>query len=732
MKKKLLSILLLAVMLLTLLPADAFAAESLPAPLLTGVCNTENGVKITWKAVDGAVRYRVLQKRTDGTWCNMGSTTATHFTVIGLSEGTTYTFSVRCVSADGKTVTGPYNKDGVTITYKPVTRKMRIYLSPSDQVNNAYAYGNTTEALQCRRIANALENALVRCGFEVRNNQTGSMVQRVNESNDWHADLHVPLHTNAFNGKVSGTRIFANDTTGKGYRCALNVFAYLAPLTPGKSEGVSAYKELYEIKNSNAPCVYIESEFHDVPSVAQWIINHTGDIGEAICRGICSYFSTEYVENKPVLKSAVNSANGIKLAWESMEGAVQYKIYRSTDGTNYKYYSSTVNTCFTNTSVDSGTKYYYKIKAVSQVNGTDFVSKYSNVTSAVRLSAPTTEVTPSASNIKLSWNAVPGADIYYIYRSMDGRNFTRYDKTSKTAYTNTKVEAGIAYYYKVKAVQNAEDKTYTSAYSKVNAAYVMCAPEVSVAQADGKVKLNWPGVIGADQYYIYRSTDNKKFSYYSKTSKTTYTNSKVEEGATYFYKVKAVYHIGDKVYKSDYSNVNTAYIPYTPAVTVSQVGGKVILKWSAVDGASKYWIYRSTDGVHFSYYGKTSKTTYTNSKVEEGITYYYKVKTACEVGDTTYTSACSEAQTAYVLCAPEVTIAEVDGTAVLSWNAVDGADRYWVYRSSDGVSFKACRTTSNTAYTVTDTACFYKVKSVTTVDGVNWSSGFSNMVSMAQ
>ena len=48
----------------------------------------------------------------------------------------------------------------------------KIYLSPSDQTSNSYAYGNTTEAIQCRKIADACEVALKRCGFAVKNNKT--------------------------------------------------------------------------------------------------------------------------------------------------------------------------------------------------------------------------------------------------------------------------------------------------------------------------------------------------------------------------------------------------------------------------------------------------------------------------------------------------------------------------------------------------------------------------------
>lgn len=171
----------------------------------------------------------------------------------------------------------------------------KIYLSPSDQTANKYAYGDTNEAVQCRRIADALEKALKRCGFAVKNNQTDAMQQRVAESNEWGADLHVPLHTNAFNGKVSGTRIFTYDGSGKGYRCAKKIFDALAPITPGQSENIRADASLYEVKYTAAPCVYIESEFHDVATAARWIIEHIADIAEAICRGICAYFGAEYV-----------------------------------------------------------------------------------------------------------------------------------------------------------------------------------------------------------------------------------------------------------------------------------------------------------------------------------------------------------------------------------------------------------------------------------------------------
>jgi len=81
----------------------------------------------------------------------------------------------------------------------------KIYISPSDQTENRYAWGNTNEHAQCQRIAEAEAAALRRSGVEVKLAAFGTtMAQRCAESDAWGADIHSCVHTNAFNGKVPG------------------------------------------------------------------------------------------------------------------------------------------------------------------------------------------------------------------------------------------------------------------------------------------------------------------------------------------------------------------------------------------------------------------------------------------------------------------------------------------------------------------------------------------------
>lgn len=179
----------------------------------------------------------------------------------------------------------------------------KIYLSPSDQKANLYAVGNTNEAEQCRKIALAAKAALERCGFEVKANVTENEYKaRVKESNAWKADAHIPIHTNAYNGKVSGFRGFYYKAHDEGHELVSAIMEAVAPITVGTSDGVSAYPGLYEISASDAPCAYLELGFHDNPTEAQYIIDHVDDLGEAICKGICKHYGVQYVAPAAVQK----------------------------------------------------------------------------------------------------------------------------------------------------------------------------------------------------------------------------------------------------------------------------------------------------------------------------------------------------------------------------------------------------------------------------------------------
>ena len=424
-----------------------------------------------------------------------------------------------------------------------------------------------------------------------------------------------------------------------------------------------------------------------------------------------------------------------------MEGATQYEIYRATSksGTYTKMYT-TKNLYYNNTSAVAGKTYYYKICAVD-ANGNK--SDYSVVKSITcDLAQPVnTKISIKAENGKpyLTWDAVKGATGYEIWRATSSSGtYTKMYTTSSLYYTNTSAKPGTTYYYKVCAVMSGNSYA-TSAFSATRSITCDCAaPSISITvKADsGKPSLTWKAVEGAVKYEVYRATS--KSGTYTKmytTTGTSYINSTAKPGTTYYYKVRA---LGTTEYaNSAYSTIKSITCDCAApsiSITVKADNGKPYLTWKAVEGATKYEIYRaaSKDGTYTKMYTTTS-LYYTNTSAKPGTTYYYKIKA---LGTSSYaTSAFSNIRSITCDCArPVVTITTNSaGKPYLDWDAVDGAVKYEIWRatSSNGTYTKMWTTTSS-YYTntsaVSGTTYYYKVIALGSTSYAN--SAYSNVVSI--
>ncbi len=169
----------------------------------------------------------------------------------------------------------------------------KIYISPSNQGANTYATGNTNEKVQCHKIAKACADYLKKYGFSVKCTYNDNMYERVKESNEFGADMHVAIHTNATakHNVTGGTQILLYNLQGERKKAGMAVFDRLSPITPGKSaEKLVAKPGFYECKAANGITVYCECEFHDTKEGSDFIIKNTTKIGEAIAKGICDYY----------------------------------------------------------------------------------------------------------------------------------------------------------------------------------------------------------------------------------------------------------------------------------------------------------------------------------------------------------------------------------------------------------------------------------------------------------
>ena len=160
----------------------------------------------------------------------------------------------------------------------------------------------------------------------------------------------------------------------------------------------------------------------------------------------------------------------------------------------------------------------------------------------------------------------------------------------------------------------------------------LTAPSVTGGNdSQGRPTLKWDKVTGAAKYEVYRSySQNGNYSKYSTQTSTGYTNSSyLTSGSTYYYKVRALDANGTAGPWSDVVAVTCRLGLTAPSVTGGNDSqGRPTLKWNAVTGAAKYEVYRarSRSGEYIKYSTVTG-TSYTNtSYIENGNTYYYKVR----------------------------------------------------------------------------------------------------------
>ena len=240
---------------------------------------------------------------------------------------------------------------------------------------------------------------------------------------------------------------------------------------------------------------------------------------------------------------------------------------------------------------------------------------------------------------------------------------------------------------------------------------------IEINPVTGKPHLTWTAVEGASGYEIYRSTsrDGRYIRMFTVKS-TSYNNTSAKAGTTYFYQIKA---LCEEPVVSNIAYITCDCAQPQTSIKVDAKSGKPVLTWTAVEGAKEYEVYRSTkrNGT-YSRMWTVKGTSYRNTTAEAGTTYYYKIRALCtdsRYGDSAFSKV------SYITCdcaAPKVSVTNnpVTDTPILTWDAVAGAEKYEIYRSTheDGTYMRIWVAGSN-SYSVPTTepgVTYYKVRAI--------------------
>lgn len=265
-----------------------------------------------------------------------------------------------------------------------------------------------------------------------------------------------------------------------------------------------------------------------------------------------------------------------------------------------------------------------------------------------------------------------------------------------------------------------------------------------------KIRVSWDQVSRAQGYEVFRATTRNgtytRVGTVTSGSTTSFTNSGLKTGTTYFYKVRAYRTVNGARISSAYSDI-TSGRPLLAKVASPKVASagfdRINVSWSQVSGASGYEVYRATSrGGTYSKVGTVTRGTtlsFTNTGLTSGRTYFYKVRAYRLVDEKQVFGAYSSIVDGKPIPArpTNVKASKVNSTATsLSWSRVTGASGYEVHRatSKNGSYSRVGTVTSGSTLKFRNVSLkrgqtyYYKVRSYRTVNGTRVYSNYSTIV----
>ncbi|MFC1988938.1 fibronectin type III domain-containing protein, partial [Chloroflexota bacterium] len=395
-----------------------------------------------------------------------------------------------------------------------------------------------------------------------------------------------------------------------------------------------------------------------------------------------------------------------------------YNVYRGpSSGSITSLIASDVSSSnYTDTGLYGGGLYYYEVTAVDLGVNESARSNNANATAVdIAPVAPTgLAATPGDEEISLNWddNAETDIDGYNVYRGPSSGNITSLiaSDVSVSNYTDTGLYGGGLYYYEVTAVDLGVNESTRSNTTNATAVDVAPAAPTNLAATAGpgdlEISLNWDDntETDIDGYNVYRgpSSGNITELISSNVSVSTYTDTGLTNGVTYYYEVTAVDLGLNESARSNTDNATADNVaPAAPTNLVATAGFKqVTLDWNdnGESDLDSYNVYRgpSSGNITELISSNVSVSAYTDTGLTNGVTYYYEV-TAVDSGSNE--SARSNTDSATPFATPATLLD--DGFEGATWDANwdDNGTTDWQTGTGNNGTYSALHVSGDTFLT---------------------------------
>ena len=384
-----------------------------------------------------------------------------------------------------------------------------------------------------------------------------------------------------------------------------------------------------------------------------------------------------------------NAEDGVSIKWDAVSGASKYRVYYK-GSKGWTKLTDTSSTSFLDTDVKSGYNYTYTIRTMD--NSGNLLSWYYEDGFKIKfIQAPSFSLSNAADGVKISWNAVGGAEKYRVFY-YGSKGWTKLVDTADTSFIDTDVSSNHNYKYTVRCI-NAAGTAYTSDYRAGKSIKYYAAPKLRLSNAEDGVKISWDATAGASKYRVYYKGRNG-WTKLVDTASTSTLDTDVASGTNYTYTIRAMDSSGNHLSYYYTDGFKIQFIR-APKFSLSNEANGVKISWDKVGGAKKYRVF---------YYGSkgwtrlvdTTETSFIDTDVSSNHNYKYTVRCITEDGSA-YTSDYRAGKSIKYYAAPKLTLSNTASGVSIKWNAVSGASQYRIYIKKNG-SWTKLTDTKNTSY----------------------------------
>ena len=625
------------------------------APVLKTASSVNGGIKITWLDTNTVDKKFYIYRKATGEkkWTKIGSSAKTSFIDKKVTNGVTYTYTVRTAS---NTNLSSFDSKGISTMYivTPALKKIAIAKNGDTTVTwgavsgakGYYVYKSVNGAKWTRvaKITNPKTLSFKDTSAKKSGETYTYTVRAVNGS---YASFYVAKGISTMFLTTPTVTVKNDYTVEQGSSVKVSWNSIKGAKSYRVYRKTPTDKSWQIIADNITDKVYYDKE-------AQSGVKYYYTVRAKNASYMSSYTSSALltVLATPLLSDAVVTDAGVKVTWQAVGGAESYNVFRRTLSGAWENIGTTKTTEFTDSSENAiNTPYLYTVRAISgnlksnyMING---VRNFVNIANIDAIFEENTEA--NTAFVNLTWIGV-NAESYELYRSDNGATavlLATIPATEATVYIDDTIIQGSSYTYTVKPIKqgklsvNATSETISWNFPPVPVVPVLAVPAYANTEYADRIEVYWEHVETAESYDIYRRAEDSDWVYLTtveKDAEPVYFDTDIETDITYYYSVKGIASDRDSLFdntgveamlKGPVEEIQDIVIQLTD--DPSGNGEKIVtLAWESNEKAAFYMVMRKAGNGNWEYMGlflSCDLLVFTDNTIEQGIEYTYTIYT---------------------------------------------------------------------------------------------------------